>query len=112
MKREQPTTYRAVKGTGRYIVSLYLEDIAYGGPEEGGWYYDCGSLVRPIRRFRSHKVAMAYTIRLNRKLRSRTWGPNEGRRDKYSVLSEGEYTAAVFRDTAPDHFPAYQPRYE
>ena len=25
-----------------YTVAIYMEDRAYGGPEEGGWYYHAG----------------------------------------------------------------------
>jgi len=25
-----------------YTVAVYICDRAYGGPEEGGWWYDCG----------------------------------------------------------------------
>ena len=34
-----------VEGENR-IVSLYLVHQFYGGPEEGGWYYDWNTLVR------------------------------------------------------------------
>jgi hypothetical protein len=28
------------------FVNVYLIDRAYGGPEEGGWHYECGEAVR------------------------------------------------------------------
>lgn len=28
-----------------YVVAVYYEDRAYGGPEEGGWWYSTGELV-------------------------------------------------------------------
>ena len=28
-----------------WYVNIYKVDRAYGGPEEGGWYYDVGELV-------------------------------------------------------------------
>ncbi len=31
--------------------TVYLIDRAYGGPEEGGWWYDTGERVRIIRTF-------------------------------------------------------------
>jgi hypothetical protein len=31
-------------------VAVYLMDRAYGGPEEGGWYYDVGYLVSGTQR--------------------------------------------------------------
>src|SRR3546814_17129819 len=30
----------------RYIIALYEIDRAYGGAEEGGWWYDTGELAR------------------------------------------------------------------
>ena len=30
----------------KYVVAFYAVDRAYGGPEEGGWWFDTGELVR------------------------------------------------------------------
>lgn len=103
---------RAIPGTGRYIVSVYLEDMAYGGGEEGGWWYNTAQLTRSIRRFRTHRAARQYATRLNDKLDSRLWGPNEGKRDISSVLSDGVYVARINRDTPPEFTPERRPRYE
>ncbi len=32
-------------GVGLYWVALYLVDLGYGGVEEGGWWYQAGTLV-------------------------------------------------------------------
>ena len=95
-----------------YLVAVYLEDRAFGGPEEGGWWYDTGELVRVTKSFASKDRARQYASRLNRRLQSRAFGPNLGRREIGSVLSEGEYCARVERDTAPSHYPERRPRYE
>jgi len=95
-----------------YFVSVYDVARMYGGPEEGGWWYDAGSLVRTCRMFRSSDRAYHYAWRLNRRLRSRAWGPNQGRRDKSSVLSDGFYEAHVHEDNAPGEFPEKRPHYE
>lgn len=95
-----------------YLVSVYLEDRAYGGPEEGGWWYTVGQLIRTVKIFKSEEKAYEYCRRLNQKLRSRTFGPNEGRRDISSVLSDGEFVADVYPDFAPKHFPEQRPHYE
>ena len=34
----------------RYVVAFYEIDRRYGGPEEGGWWYDCGALLRALAR--------------------------------------------------------------
>jgi|688.fasta_scaffold379186_4 hypothetical protein len=95
-----------------YLVSVYLQDLAYGGPEEGGWYYTVGELARTVRLFRSEDKAYEYSRRLNDKLNSRTFGPNLDRPDMSSVLSEGLYFAEVHEDHAPKYFPEKRPRYE
>jgi len=33
----------------RYYVTVLSEYMAYGGPEEGGWYFDTAHPVRPGR---------------------------------------------------------------
>lgn len=109
---ERVNRLRSIPGAGRHIVSVYLEDLAYGGREEGGWYYRTATLTRSLRRFRTHAAAAAYARRLNSKLESRLFGPNEGRRDVSSVLSDGEYVASVHRDTPPEYTPERRPRYE
>ena len=95
-----------------FIVAVYDVGQRYGGHEEGGWWYDAGSLVRVMRRFRSSKAAYRYSNRLNERLKSRTFGPNEGKRDYTSVLSDGEFRACTFEGTAPAGFPDRKPRYE
>lgn len=95
-----------------FLVAVYLEDLRYGGPEEGGWYYRVGSLTRIVKGFNSEASAYAYCSRLNGKLKSREFGPNRGRRDMSSVLSAGEYWASVYTDQAPKYFPDRKPHYE
>ena len=95
-----------------YLVAAYDCAQNFGGSEEGGWWYDGGELVRVLRVFRNATAAFAYTGRLNAKLRSRKFGPNAGKHDYTSVLSEGEIRAMVYENTAPPHFPATRPRYE
>jgi hypothetical protein len=95
-----------------FLVSVFLVDRAWGGPEEGGWWYDCGELVRTVKTFPSRERAYAYNRRLNHRLRSRVLGPNEGRRELSSVLSDGEYQSRVHVGTVPAYFPETRPHYE
>lgn len=97
---------------GTFVVAVYLVDRCYGGPEEGGWWYDAGNLVRTVKVFKNENRAIDYCRRLNRKLDSRTIGPNVDRRDKNSVLSEGVYEAHIYEIAAPMRFPEERPRYE
>ena len=95
-----------------YIVAAYDCSQRYGGPEEGGWWYDSGQLVRALRIFRNEDLAYAWSRRINAKLHARNWGPNAGKHSYTSVLSEGEVQAQVCEHSVPDHFPESRPRYE
>ena len=96
-----------------HIIAVYKVDLAYGGPEEGGWWYEVGSLVRVVRAGRSHARVLRYYQRLNGRLRSREFGPNKGRRSISCVLSAGEYCAQLHTDGCPPQsYPATRPRYE
>lgn len=57
-ERDQPAKW--------WCVAVYETDRAYGGPEEGGWWYDCGMLVEhaKIRFFDNYKDAYDYTQEL------------------------------------------------
>ena len=95
-----------------HVVAVYEINRQYGGPEEGGWWYDAGELARIVRVYCSEEAARAYCRRLNDRLKSRTIGPNTERRELSSVLSEGEYHAEVWEDTAPASYPDGRPHYE
>lgn len=92
-----------------WIVAVYLIDRAYGGPEEGGWYYTCGERVRVMRTFKREERADAYAARLGDKLDATL---NKGRRSISSVLSTGRYAAEVHPESAPAYFPESRPYYE
>lgn len=103
-----------------YTVAVYLCDRAYGGPEEGGWWYDCGQRVDDIRETpyaqpvifgnELEDEAIAYCRRVNEVLNV---GINKERRsDIGSVLSEGRYEARVCAGYPEPHFPAVRPHYE
>ena len=49
-----------------WSVALYVTGQAYGGPEEGGWYYTAGNRVETakIRVFESYKKAVKYCTKL------------------------------------------------
>ena len=92
-----------------YVVAVYLCDRAYGGPEEGGWWYDTGEMARIIRTFKDEERAVAHATRMNRLLDATI---NKGRREISSVLSDGRYCAEVHENIAPHHYPERRPHYE
>lgn len=92
-----------------FVVAVYLVDRAYGGPEEGGWWYDCGERVRIMGVFKNEARARDKCRRINRLLHATL---NDGRRDINSVLSEGMYSAKIHRGDSPKYWPAQRPHYE
>jgi len=86
-------------------------DKAYGGSEEGGWWYTYGlpepDLDRFARGFATMEEAYDYARRLNNRVSPIL---NEGRRDISSVLSDGIYSAEV-SEGYPRPFPEYVPHY-
>jgi hypothetical protein len=97
-----------------WTVAINLCDRAYGGLEEGGWYYDVGEpcqsgrLARWTKVFTDEDEADKYAVRLNQTLCKRL---NKGRRPVDSVLSEGEY-GAIVHVGYPAEWPAKRPHYE
>ena len=100
------------RGHMTHLVAVYDVGMRYGGPEEGGWWYNAGSLVRVVKVFRSEDRAFEYCRRLNQRLNSRVFGPNQGKREYTSVLSEGELRADVYENMAPAGSPEVRPHYE
>jgi hypothetical protein len=104
-----------------YWVGVYLCDRAFGGREEGGWYYDCGILVTDPQFYQEHheftprsfveeKEAYDFARQVDIWLHETV---NVGRRPISSVLSDGMYNAMVFEGgTLPHHFPEVKPHYE
>ena len=79
----------------RHVVALYEIDRAYGGPEEGGWWYDCGELARVLRVVPSADAAYDLAARANR-LMDRL---QRGRRDVGSMAcTGGRYAASDTRN--------------
>ena len=99
---------------GFYTVAIYLIDRAFGGHEEGGWYYDCGTpYLEPeaaayFKAFDNLADANDYATRLNTEVLP-AW--NEGRAEVSSVLSEGVFEA-LWSEGFPQPFPTSRPHYE
>jgi hypothetical protein len=100
-------------------VGLYMTDRAYGGPEEGGWYYDCGELIEDPDIY-AELGAMPATFRCHadagifmRGLQDKIDKMNEGRPSTGHSNSRGRYELVSFEGVAfPKHFPDRRPIYE
>jgi hypothetical protein len=95
-----------------FCVSIYMVDRAYGGPEEGGWWYNCGAPVLALgkftRCFETYQEAMVYRDDL---VVHQLPLLNKGRRPISSVLSEGRYDVVIDEDEYPTPFPKERPYY-
>lgn len=110
-----------------WVVSVHLVDRAYGGPEEGGWWYDYGMPLTAwdwIELVQDHKLDAAFlgpfivgnhadacevASRINRRLDETV---NKDRPPIYSTQSCGMFRAIVQQGMAPHPWPADTPRYE
>lgn len=94
-----------------YTVALYETDRAYGGPEEGGWFYTTGyirkELFKPIT-FRTAQEAVEF-------MKSKQeWVDqlNKGRKPPGSMQCSGWYAFSSYAgDTVPNVFPRHAPAY-
>jgi hypothetical protein len=97
---------------GPWTVAICLVDRAYGGPEEGGWWYDTGDPsddhIQHLRGFSDKAAALKYRDELESSVCKEA---NVGRREISSVLSEGRYHAHLF-EGMPRHWPDVRPHYE
>jgi len=94
-----------------YTVAVYLCDRAWGGAEEGGWYYDtgtpCDEYAEFTRGFVREAAARVYAEQLNTS-HSAEW--NRDRAQTSSVLSQGRYYAEVC-EGLPTAYPSTRPYY-
>ena len=81
-----------------YSVAVSHVTRRYGGPEEGGWWYDHhvpilhGADATLIRVFTDYEAAITYANEVYKTIEAR----NEGLPPLYSVLSDGLYVAHIF----------------
>lgn len=96
------------------VVAVYETDRRYGGPEEGGWYYDAGELRRVVRVFRPHQKVQAYSLarRINRALDYKRRQDPHYRSPSSVLYAGGHLEAEVHKNTAPEFYPERRPHYE
>ncbi len=100
------------------VIAVYERSRAYGGPEEGGWWYDCGELVTSLG-VNSDDAVEYFAEALVREY------PRTGNAGSV-IYSGGDYAVMIFRrDSDTDigywlderlepvqHYPRETPRYE
>ena len=91
-----------------YYVNEYFVDQLYGGPEEGGWWFEYGRFTRCIGQY--HDINLAWHVQRGfQKILDNE--VNAGRPSITSVVSEGVYKVRLDNLKGQD-YPTYQPRYE
>ena len=91
----------------RFYVNEYLEDQAWGGPEEGGWWYDTGQYLECHGCFASRAEA---DIRVG-ELAPHLAEARKGKLPPDSVACTG-YPEVEIEKRLGAHFPTQRPRYE
>ncbi len=92
---------------GKFFVNLYMGDRAFGGREEGGWWFDTGEFLRCMFVTTSKTKALAARDKIQRRVCDQM---NEGRREKWSVLSQGVYEIQMDEHPGAD-YPTGRPYY-
>jgi len=82
--------------TPALFVNVYITDRAYGGPEEGGWYYDTWEIIPEESVIGTSEEDAE---RLLEEKRAWADAENKGRRGPSSVRSEGHYKVRL--ETGP-----------
>lgn len=89
------------------FVNIYLTDREYGGPEEGGWWYDVGEPICSTPAD-SQKEAELFLRCLEKWCE--TTNKDEDRRPPSSMASNGYYLAMIQKHPArayPEEAPSY-----
>lgn len=91
------------------VLALYEIDRAFGGHEEGGWFFDTGQLVKILAVDRNEHRAYARRDRLNQWL-----GRLQHQRRPVSSVAYngGRYRVFTYQDVPPPFFPTERPTYE
>ena len=90
-------------------VCVYELTRHYGGPEEGGWYYDAGTLLKVMPVIPSKWAALSDRIYKWCKRKNKLTSP------RYSVLGGSDYEVRDWYrslDEIPKSFPQERPHYE
>ena len=86
-----------------YRLNKYLTDRAYGGPEEGGWYYDTGRFIEEAGR--------ADTLEEAQQMRERLEAEMTEKPQFWLELNRGHECAIVIEERDGSDYPAVPPVY-
>lgn len=102
---------------GFYVVAIVHEWMCYGGPEEGGWWYDAGEPVTEgdapqfTKVLDNEDAAYDYCRCLNETVVDNM--NKEAFDHEYSSVCGGErFAAYIYEDEYPKPYPEERPHYE
>jgi len=101
-----PLGEEIIDDDGPWFVNCHMIDRAYGGPEEGGWYFTYGVLEFSIECKSEARQRAVYLTLLDWVIEM-----NEGRPDIGQTNSDGVYSLTK-DDQAGRNFPEERPHYE
>jgi hypothetical protein len=84
------------------FVNVYLVNRHFGGPEEGGWYYDAGELIESHATTEDDETLVPQLVEQF---------SNAERPPLHSVMSNGVYRVVV-EDKPGEDWPETTPHYE
>lgn len=95
------------------FANAYHVEQCYGGPEEGGWYFDAGYPIKSIRLGKNPGLRRIKAARkqLCRELEAEHAAGVDGRPEYTSVLSEGDLRIHIENHQArlwPESRPYYE----
>jgi predicted RNase H-like HicB family nuclease len=101
-----------------FWVAMYDTDRAMGGREEGGWWFDYGTLVTDGKLYA--EIGQLPTVHTHRSdaqkalqaMRLALEQLNEGNLEIGSVLCRDVYAAEIHENELPAFYPATRPRFE
>ena len=89
----------------RIYVNVYLVDRYFGGPEEGGWWYNAGVPIESL------VVGSLKEAQVKREELEQGCYSNEGRQGIYEINSKGIFEVSIETQFARE-YPEERPRYE
>ena len=95
-----------------YWVALYEVSQKYGGPEEGGWWYDTGDLITDPELYAAGVFPQSFghlcEARAGRERLQMSANVLNAKRRSH----EPQYFAEIHERSLPDFYPESRPRYE
>lgn len=98
-------------------IAVFDVSLAFGGPEEGGWWYEAGSraeepdLIAMGKLVADQEEAKAVRDSIQEVL-DRDWNTGSRKYDLNSTISAGKYLALIHDGWPPARYPEVRPRYE